>query len=205
VAQCSWGFSFYSPRDKEAIPEDKLNYEFFSSKNPDDQAPISEMFQTEMTDYFQGRKDLKDNEIKEVFLTQINTPGIYASEFVITSYQEMSNTKMLFLKHNSLKYNRDLVDAQTFELDDWTIFQEKTLDEDTQFILSDYEDMSHFSLIVQVAPPMGIFKQNTLPVEMQEQIADMQVKIQQERKKAAEPKKKRTKRTTAGKRLTRRK
>ena len=170
-------------REKYNIPEEKLNFEVFNSHKPDDEAPytITELFQTELNDYFQGRKDLKEDEIKEVFLTQINTPGIYANEFIVSNYQEMTNTKMLFLKHDSLKYNRDLVDIQTFELDDWTIYQEKILDEDTKFILSDYENMTHFSLIVQIAPPIGVFNQNTLPVEMQEKLASIQEKLKKKK------------------------
>lgn len=201
-------------REKEGIAKERLNMEDFGSRKPDDEVPeyADEMFQTEFKDYFQGRKNLNDEEIKDVFLEQINTPGIYANEFIVTNYQEMTNTKMLFMNHDKLKYDRSgRVDVQDFEFAKFTTYQEKRMDEHTQFILSDYEDMGHFSLLVQIAPPLGVFKQNTLPVEVQQLVAKIEEQKQLERTKAtATPKAKETKKRTvkkksAGDNFTRRK
>ena len=101
--------------------------------------------------------------------------------------------------------------VQDFEFAKFTTYQEKTLDENTKFIISDYENMGHFSLLVQIEPPLGVFKQNTLPVEVQQLVAQIEEKKELEKMKArtepVKPKaKKRTpKKKTAGQRSTRRK
>ncbi len=198
-------------REKEGIEEKRLNMEDFEGYEPYDEVPdyLDELFQTEFNDYFQGRKDLKDDEIKAIFLEQINTPGIYANEFIVINYQEMTNTKMLFVKHENLNYDRGRVGVQDFEFAKFTTYQEKTLDENTKFIISDYEDMGHFSLLVQIEPPLGVFQQNTLPVEVQQLLAQIEEKKELEKIKAKaplKPAKKRTlKKKTGGDRTTRRK
>jgi hypothetical protein len=198
-------------REKEGIEEKRLNMEDFEGYEPYDEVPdyLDELFQTEFNDYFQGRKDLKDDEIKAIFLEQINTPGIYANEFIVINYQEMTNTKMLFVKHENLNYDRGRVGVQDFEFAKFTTYQEKTLDENTKFIISDYEDMGHFSLLVQIEPPLGVFQKNTLPVEVQQLLAQIEEKKELEKIKAKaplKPAKKRTlKKKTGGDRTTRRK
>jgi len=198
-------------REKEEIDEKRLNMEDFEGYEPYDEVPdyLDELFQTEFKDYFQEKKNLKDDEIKAIFLEQINTPGIYANEFIITNYQEMTNTKMLFVKHENLNYDRGRVGVQDFEFAKFTTYQEKTLDENTKFIISDYEDMGHFSLLVQIDPPLGVFQQDTLPVEVQQLLAQIEEKKELEKIKAKtplKPAKKRTlKKKTGGDRTTRRK
>ena len=196
-------------REKEDIDEKRLNIEDFEGYEPFDEVPdyLDEMIQTEFKDYFQGKKNLKDDEIKKIFLEQINTPGIYANEFIVTNYQEMTNTKMLFVKHENLNYDRGRVGVQDFEFAKFTIYQEKTLDENTKFIISDYEDMGHFSLLVQIEPPLGVFQQNTLPVEVQQLLAQIEEKKELEKMKAKtplKPAKKRTLKKKTGGRSTRR-
>ncbi len=198
-------------REKEEIDEKRLNMEDFEGHEPNDEVPDypDELFQTEFKDYFQEKKNLKDDEIKAIFLEQMTKP-VYANEFIVTNYQEMTNTKMLFVKHENLNYERGRVSVQDFEFAKFTTYQEKTVDENTKFIISDYEDMGHFSLLVQIEPPLGVFQQNTLPVEVQQLLAQIEEKKELEKMKArTEPKAKAKKRTlkkkTAGERSTRRK
>lgn len=163
-------------RNQKKIPVADLNIEDFKKYKPSD---VDGMLATELDDYFDGQKNLKGDDIKKMFLKKINTPGVYANEYIVTQYQLMTNTKLLFMDHAKLKYDKSHVDVNHFELSKWTIFNEFKIKEDTKFILSDYTDMSHFSLLVQINPEISVFTQKTLPGEVRKLVDNIETKLQE--------------------------
>ena len=88
---------------------------------------------------------------------------------------------MLFMDHSKLKYDKGQVDDRHFKLAKWTIFNEFKIKEDTKFILSDYTDMTHFSLLVQINPQISVFTQSTLPVEARKLVDSIDTILQEYR------------------------
>lgn len=165
-------------RNQKNIPVADLNIEDFKKYKPSD---VDGMLATELDDYFDGQRNLKGDDIKKMFLKKINTPGVYANEYIVAQYQLMTNTKILFMDHAKLKYDKSHVDVNHFELAKWTIFNEFNIKEDTKFILSDYTDMSHFSLLVQINPEISVFTQKTLPAEVRKLVDNIETKLQEYR------------------------
>jgi len=166
-------------RDQKKIPLADLNIEDFKKYEPT--PDLDGLLATELQDYFDGQKNLKGDEIKQMFLKKINTPGVYANEYIVTNYQKMENTKMLFMDHSKLKYDKGQVDDRHFKFAKWTIFNEFKIKEDTKFILSDYTDMSHFSLLVQINPQISVFTQSTLPGEVRKLVDSIDTILQEYR------------------------
>jgi len=73
------------------------------------------------------------------------------------------------------------VDDHHFKLAKWTIFNEFKIKEDTKFILSDYTDMSHFSLLVQINPQISVFTHSTLPGEVRKLVDSIDTILQEYR------------------------
>ncbi|NDH69424.1 MAG: hypothetical protein EBY22_16305, partial [Gammaproteobacteria bacterium] len=90
-------------RNQKKIPVADLNIEDFKKYKPSD---VDGMLATELDDYFDGQKNLKGDDIKKMFLKKINTPGVYANEYIVAQYQLMTNTKLLFMDHAKLKYDK---------------------------------------------------------------------------------------------------
>lgn len=163
-------------RKQKNIPVSKLNIEDFKKYQPT--PDVDGVLATELQDYFDGQKNLKGAEIKKMFLKKLNTPGVYANEYIVTKYQQMENTKMLFMDHSMLKYERDQVDDHNFKLAKWTISDEFKIKEDTKIILSDYTDMLHFSLLVQIKPQISVFTHSTLPGEVRKLVDNIETILQ---------------------------
>jgi hypothetical protein len=137
-----------------------INYENFKKWKP---TPDPDGFlATELKDYFNGKNSLEGDAIYQQFLKNLLKSKVWASEFVVAKYQQMTNTKILFMQ------------SGTFVFAPWTRDMGlEDIKDDTVFILSDYVNNHHFSLLVQIDPPISVFTHAELPDEIKRKLDDI--------------------------------
>jgi len=141
----------------------KVDPDAFELLGNDDESPNKPMLTRDVAalsnefirDFFNNDKTLEGDDIIDAFLENFMQKETWADAFIISQAAIFFNVIFLLLVEKGTR------------IEDYTVFNmqaqlQHPIDQDTQFIIADYQPQSHFKLIVQ-EPYVGKFTIDTLP------------------------------------------
>ena len=132
-------------------------------KNASDEKEDREPF---LNDYFDSKdigkrdedKDKSEDQIHDEimadFTKHLRTKGVWATAIIVGGFMKLKNIQLIFMKHKGDR-------VEDLEIDTKSTAFEK-IDENTRYVILDYDEPKHYQLIVQ-KPKKSIFLWNEVP------------------------------------------
>ena len=120
-----------------------------------------------LKDYFESKdigkrdedKDKSEDQINDEiisdFTKHLKTKGVWATAIIVGGFMKMKNIQLIFMKHKSTTVEDLEIDTKSSAFD--------KIDENTRYVILDYDEPNHYQLIVQKSPKKTIFSWSEVP------------------------------------------